>query len=420
MDSGNNSASLQSSSGGGCGGGDEEYDSRAAAANSFSSANFHTQNTSMFDPFANYFNPISRQQQPQPLTPSLNYPASLFNLDTDWSKTLRSDHNNSPHQFNNSPMSLLASSNKSLSSNSLSFGGGVSNFPSAAVEHGGGGGSVTITTTTTTTEPAAMAAAVPPADQPVTQPAVRNPKKRSRASRRAPTTVLTTDTTNFRAMVQEFTGIPAPPFTSSTYFHPRSRFDIFGATPNSSLRPPLNISQQPNYLRRPFPQKIQPQQPGSTPFLSPSSSSSSSSALLSCLANNIASASTTSAANNIPQSCNLFTNIQQNSILTSLLQSSQKYPFGSSNILGSKDQEQFQIPSSSNDSQLKMGSVVLEDYGMSNHNLGHNLSGLPNLISPEQAVTTRNQNSIIHGDKVQETVGSRGEGMVESWINSSH
>jgi hypothetical protein len=32
---------------------------------------------------------------------------------------------------------------------------------------------------------------------------VRNPKKRSRAYRRAPT-VLTTDTTNFRAMVHEF------------------------------------------------------------------------------------------------------------------------------------------------------------------------------------------------------------------------
>ncbi|KAJ1406840.1 hypothetical protein SESBI_24816 [Sesbania bispinosa] len=44
---------------------------------------------------------------------------------------------------------------------------------------------------------------------------VRNPKKRSRASRRAPTTVLTTDTTNFRSMVQEFTGIPAPPFSAS-------------------------------------------------------------------------------------------------------------------------------------------------------------------------------------------------------------
>lgn len=36
-------------------------------------------------------------------------------------------------------------------------------------------------------------------------------RRRSRASRRAPVTLLNTDTTNFRAMVQQFTGIPAPP-----------------------------------------------------------------------------------------------------------------------------------------------------------------------------------------------------------------
>lgn len=46
-------------------------------------------------------------------------------------------------------------------------------------------------------------------------PPPKNPKKRTRASRRAPTTVLTTDTSNFRAMVQEFTGIPAPPFSAA-------------------------------------------------------------------------------------------------------------------------------------------------------------------------------------------------------------
>ncbi|CAN8320543.1 unnamed protein product [Cochlearia groenlandica] len=50
----------------------------------------------------------------------------------------------------------------------------------------------------------------------------RNPRKRTRASRRAPTTVLTTNTCNFRAMVQEFTGLPSSPFSSST-----RRFDIF-------------------------------------------------------------------------------------------------------------------------------------------------------------------------------------------------
>ncbi|KAG4933682.1 hypothetical protein JHK87_047684 [Glycine soja] len=46
---------------------------------------------------------------------------------------------------------------------------------------------------------------------PQTKCLLRNSKKRSRASRLAPTTVLTTDTNNFRPMVQEFTGTPTPP-----------------------------------------------------------------------------------------------------------------------------------------------------------------------------------------------------------------
>ena len=60
-----------------------------------------------------------------------------------------------------------------------------------------------------------------------------NTKKRTRASRRAPTTVLTTDTTNFRAMVQEFTGIPSPPFTSGGSSYSR-RFDLFGLVRTTS------------------------------------------------------------------------------------------------------------------------------------------------------------------------------------------
>ncbi|KAI0494979.1 hypothetical protein KFK09_025125 [Dendrobium nobile] len=40
-------------------------------------------------------------------------------------------------------------------------------------------------------------------------------RKRSRTSRRAPTTLLNTDTTNFRAMVQQFTGVPSVPYTAS-------------------------------------------------------------------------------------------------------------------------------------------------------------------------------------------------------------
>ncbi|KAB2628982.1 flocculation protein FLO11-like [Pyrus ussuriensis x Pyrus communis] len=100
--------------------------------------------------------------------------------------------------------------------------------------------------------------------------ATRNTKKRTRASRRAPTTVLTTDTSNFRAMVQEFTGIPAPPFSASSSSPYARRLEMFG----SGIRSPL-------YPLRPSAQKVH--QPA--PFLSPSSNSNSS--LLMMMSNSI-------------------------------------------------------------------------------------------------------------------------------------
>ncbi|KAM0027216.1 putative VQ motif-containing protein [Helianthus debilis subsp. tardiflorus] len=68
----------------------------------------------------------------------------------------------------------------------------------------------------------------------------KNPKKRTRASRRAPTTVLTTDTTNFRQMVQEFTGIPAAPFSTSASSSSASfsrRLDLYGSGMAPMLKP---------------------------------------------------------------------------------------------------------------------------------------------------------------------------------------
>lgn len=72
-------------------------------------------------------------------------------------------------------------------------------------------------------------------------------KKRSRASRRAPTTVLTTDTTNFRAMVQEFTGIPPAPFASPSPFQRNRGLDFLGHR---------SLSGNP-FLLRPFPHRTQ-------------------------------------------------------------------------------------------------------------------------------------------------------------------
>ncbi|QCE01920.1 uncharacterized protein LOC114194403 [Vigna unguiculata] len=62
-------------------------------------------------------------------------------------------------------------------------------------------------------------------------------RRRYRASRRTPTTLLNTDTTNFRAMVQRFTGAPSSP-------------DLFGPTrplpvnPNGLMLAPSHSLQQ--------------------------------------------------------------------------------------------------------------------------------------------------------------------------------
>lgn len=72
----------------------------------------------------------------------------------------------------------------------------------------------TIVTTTVTTPtpsiPSGSAGHLSPEGR-VTKPV----RRRSRASRRTPTTLLNTDTTNFRAMVQQFTGGPSAPFSAS-------------------------------------------------------------------------------------------------------------------------------------------------------------------------------------------------------------
>ncbi|CAN6204303.1 unnamed protein product [Urochloa humidicola] len=110
----------------------------------------------------------------------------------------------------------------------------------------------------------------------------RGSRKRTRASRRAPTTVLTTDTSNFRAMVQEFTGIPSPPFGAGVAgvglggpaASLRTRFDHIFPPPSSSLRSgaaDAAAASLPPYLLRPFPHKLPTSFP---PFTSSSSSSS--------------------------------------------------------------------------------------------------------------------------------------------------
>ncbi|KAL4354985.1 hypothetical protein GQ457_06G027080 [Hibiscus cannabinus] len=66
-------------------------------------------------------------------------------------------------------------------------------------------------------------------------------RRRSRASRRTPTTLLNTDTANFRAMVQQFTGGPSAPFAAGSSLPGGTSFGFgFGTrqphvNPNNSL-----------------------------------------------------------------------------------------------------------------------------------------------------------------------------------------
>jgi hypothetical protein len=103
-------------------------------------------------------------------------------------------------------------------------------------------------------------------------PAPRGSRKRTRASRRAPTTVLTTDISNFRAMVQEFTGIPSPPFaTAPGPAALRTHFDHIFTPPSSLLR--SAAASLPPYLLRPFAQKLASTPSAFPPFTTSSSSS---------------------------------------------------------------------------------------------------------------------------------------------------
>lgn len=238
MDSGN-SGSLQSSSGG-----EEEYDS----------SNFLNSTTH----FPSIPNPQSTQilshQQPTLYSHNLDDPFpgtgnSQFGNDLVWSRNLRSEPN-----YNN----FGSSSSLSLSTHQSVFG----------TAHAQGHNHNSTPFPTSSSSMAAAAAQSVEGSSGKTseqQPVVKNPKKRTRASRRAPTTVLTTDTTNFRQMVQEFTGIPTAPFSGSPYSR---RLDLFST--GSSIRSAGGghlDSLGSLYPLRPSAQKLQ-----LNPFFPPSSS----------------------------------------------------------------------------------------------------------------------------------------------------
>lgn len=248
MDSGN-SGSMQSSSGD-----DDEYDSRpesipcflnnppppqfgASDSNPEPSLLSHFQNhhSGFFDISSNnYFQALSQSQSQSQSQPNSN-PNFLLNLDTVGSRTQRSEPNctglGAPSSTPTLSMLLASQGPGPGSERGSVLGPGPSVIQLRPVN-------TSISTSTSTG---------------------RNSKKRTRASRRAPTTVLTTDTSNFRAMVQEFTGIPAPPFSGSSYSR---RFDLFGTGSAMTMRSGSMDTLGPLYPLRPSPQK--------SPFLSSS------------------------------------------------------------------------------------------------------------------------------------------------------
>lgn len=86
-------------------------------------------------------------------------------------------------------------------------------------------------------------------------------RKRSRASRRTPTTLLNTDTANFRAMVQQFTGGSLTSFASSTSSYPvGTNFSLGIGTGEQFANPNAVMVPRPGYNILQVQQQLQQQQ----------------------------------------------------------------------------------------------------------------------------------------------------------------
>ncbi|KAG2239192.1 hypothetical protein Bca4012_023953 [Brassica carinata] len=83
----------------------------------------------------------------------------------------------------------------------------------------------TTSTTTATTTSTSADSPVNPESRRVSKPT----RRRSRASRRTPTTLLNTDTANFRAMVQQYTGGPS----AMAFGSPSSVFSLTSSGPTA-------------------------------------------------------------------------------------------------------------------------------------------------------------------------------------------
>lgn len=427
MDSGS-SGSMQSSSGA-----DEEYDSRPDSLPAFlnPSVQFgplssnphhqpslfsHRQQPTLYDPSPNLFHAFAPQSHTNP-----NPNTSLLNMDVVRPQGSRSDLYGT--DLNSNVLASQASSSQLGAQGSKQ--GPLPSMQLRSVQDDG-------------------ARSSSPSDQ--IHVAARNPKKRTRASRRAPTTVLNTDTSNFRAMVQEFTGIPAPPFPGSPYSR---RLDLFGTIGSSMRSGHLETMGSP-YPLRPSAHKVHQQ----SPFLFSSSSSSSSSLLNNTMVDATTTATTSSNNNSMTLSIPTTTTTFNPASVNYHLPSDLSLPKQPQNLLNMQNQmisfqsllqptaihPSLNAGSLGTKSQANMSLSSLDELGMSHGQINVNLSGLSSHETTEGmrlrndgAGPNNNGNqdhlrcfdscklnystpSDFHHDKGLENVPPRGEGTVDSWI----
>ncbi|XVF81657.1 hypothetical protein PTKIN_Ptkin15bG0172900 [Pterospermum kingtungense] len=115
---------------------------------------------------------------------------NLSNQDVSNRSLLFGDH----HQGSEAATSVVSTT--TTSNNIISGSSSLGSVPAASSSGGGGGGGGHLSPEGRVGKPV---------------------RRRTRASRRTPTTLLNTDTTNFRAMVQQFTGSPTAPFPTSAH-----------------------------------------------------------------------------------------------------------------------------------------------------------------------------------------------------------
>ncbi|TXG52819.1 hypothetical protein EZV62_021988 [Acer yangbiense] len=410
MDSGN-SGSMQSSSGG-----DEEYDSRAPESaflnpsSNFGSLSNHNPasflshqqpTTTFFDPSSNYLQAFSQSHHPN------SNSSSLLNLELvgpgSHLRSSESDKGNQQQGLNNH--APFASS---------------SSMQAHRLVHDNNGGRYL----------------AQPSNQ--SNNAVKNSKKRTRASRRAPTTVLTTDTSNFRAMVQEFTGIPAQPFSGSPYSR---RLDLFGsgsAIKSGQMELPIG----PLYPLRPTTHKFQPISiSASTSNNNNTTTSSSFNSSVPCNNNNyhLVSDHLGLMTKDPHHHQNMLNNMQQQNPVLSFLQQPPLNPSSQLNVaahagnFGAKSHQAsgFGLPSFEELAMGSGGGVNTSLGGLSstghhqdvqmmrpfdgNYNNNNNNSS-QRVTSSCKLNYTAPSSDFHHHDKSLENVSSRAEGTVDSWI----